>query len=37
MPYVYAKVDDLEGTTKVGSKQCVALIIYYANAPNMAQ
>ena len=25
MAYVYAKVDDLEDTDKVGSKQCVAL------------
>jgi hypothetical protein len=26
MPYVYAKVDDLDDTDEVGSKQCVALL-----------
>lgn len=33
MAYVYAKVDDLEGTDKVGSKQCVALLQHYAGLP----
>ena len=32
-PYVYAKVDDLEDTEKVGSKECVALVQQYAGAP----
>lgn len=31
MPYIYLKVDHLEGTEKVGSKQCVALLQHYAN------
>ena len=30
MPYIYSKVDNLEGTEKVGSKQCVALLQHYA-------
>lgn len=30
MPYVFSKVDDLKGKNKVGSKQCVALLQYYA-------
>ena len=33
MAYVYAQVDDLEGTEKVGSKQCVALLQQYAGLP----
>ena len=33
MSYIYAKVDDLEGTDKVGSKQCVALVQTYAKLP----
>ena len=33
MPYVYAKVDKIELTEKVGSHQCVALVQHYANAP----
>lgn len=33
MSYVYAKVDDLDQTDKVGSKQCVALLQYYARLP----
>ncbi len=33
MGYVYAKVKELEGTPKVGSKQCVALVQHYAKAP----
>jgi hypothetical protein len=33
MSYVYAEVDDLEGTDKVGSKQCVALLQHYAQLP----
>lgn len=35
-PYVYARVDDLENTDKVGSRQCVALIQHYAAAPATA-
>ena len=31
--YSYAKVDDLEGTSKVGNGQCVALVQHYAGAP----
>ena len=34
MPYVYSDVENLDGTDKVGSKQCVALIQHYARAPN---
>jgi hypothetical protein len=33
MSYVYAKVDDLDGTDKVGSHQCVALVQHYAKVP----
>lgn len=33
MPYIYAKVDDLDETEKVGSKQCVALLQHYAKLP----
>ena len=33
MPYIYAEVDDLENTDKVGSKQCVVLVQHYAKAP----
>ena len=33
MPYIYSKVDDLENTPKVGSKQCVALVQTYARTP----
>ena len=36
MPYVYAKADDLAGSAKVGSKQCVALIIHYSKTPSTA-
>ncbi|WAC75218.1 BPSL0067 family protein [Roseateles sp. SL47] len=36
MPCVDAKGDDLENTDKVGSKQCVALVQRYANAPMTA-
>lgn len=34
MPYVYSMADDLQGTDKVGSKQCVALLQHYAKLPN---
>lgn len=34
MPYVYSKVDDLENTEKVGSRQCVALVQTYAKLPS---
>lgn len=30
-PYVYDKVDDLEGKPPVGSKQCPVLVQYYTN------
>jgi hypothetical protein len=33
MPYIYAKVDDLEGHALVGSHQCVALAQVMAGAP----
>ncbi len=33
MSYIFLKVDDLEGTDKVGSKQCVALLQHYAKLP----
>jgi hypothetical protein len=36
MSYIYASVDDLEGTEKVGSKQCVALLRHYAKLPQTA-
>jgi len=32
MAYVYAKVDSLQGTAKVGTKQCVALIQAFTTA-----
>jgi hypothetical protein len=34
MSYVYPEVDELEGTEKVGSKQCVALVQHYAKLPS---
>ena len=37
MAYVYSKVDDLEGTEKVGTKQCVALVQYYTNVPSTSK
>jgi hypothetical protein len=33
MRYVYANVDQLEGSEKVGTKQCVALVQHYAHTP----
>lgn len=33
-PYVYAKVDDLDQTDKVGSYSCVALVQHYAAVPH---
>jgi hypothetical protein len=30
-PYVYDKVDELEGAKKVGNKQCAGLVQYYLN------
>ena len=33
IPHVYTGVDQLEGTEKVGSKHCVALIQKYVSAP----
>ncbi|MYM69828.1 BPSL0067 family protein [Pseudoduganella sp. FT55W] len=32
MPYVYSKVDALEGSAKVGTHQCVVLIQHYTDA-----
>jgi len=37
MPYTYSNVDNLDKTEKVGSEQCVALVQYYAGAPNTAK
>lgn len=37
MPYVYLDVDELEGTEKVGSRQCVALLQHYAKLPLTAK
>ncbi|MGL4439228.1 MAG: BPSL0067 family protein [Bosea sp. (in: a-proteobacteria)] len=37
MPYVYSKVDDLDGTEKVGSKQCVALLQHYGKLPQTSK
>lgn len=37
MPYIYSKVDDPQNTAKVGSKECVALVQYYAKAPTTSQ
>jgi hypothetical protein len=37
MAYTYKSVDDLEGTEKVDSKQCVALLQHYANLPPTSQ
>jgi len=36
MPYVYSKVDKLAKTSKVGNKQCVALIQHYTRAGRTA-
>jgi hypothetical protein len=33
MPYIYAKVDDLEGAEKVGGGACARLVQVYGNAP----
>lgn len=33
MPYIYAKVDELEDEPVVGTHQCVALVQKYAGAP----
>ena len=35
MPYVYEKVNSLEGTDKVGSHQCAVLVQWYAKVPKM--
>lgn len=34
MPFIYPPAAKLEGKEKVGSTQCVALIQFYADAPN---
>jgi hypothetical protein len=33
VPYIYTKVEELEGTELVGTHQCVALIQHYAKVP----
>lgn len=33
MPYVYSNVEDLQGTAKVGTHQCVALVQKYGGLP----
>lgn len=33
MPYIYPDVEKLEGTKKVGTKQCVALLQHYSRIP----
>ena len=30
-PYIYAKVDDLEGDAPVGNKQCAGLVQHYTS------
>ncbi len=37
MPYVYPKVDDLDGHDLVGTRQCVALVQAFAGAPRTAE
>ncbi len=37
MPYIYSEVEALEGTDKVGSGQCVAIVQVYAKAPLTAR
>ena len=37
MSYIYADVDNLQGTSKVGTKQCVALLQHYAGLPRTAE
>jgi hypothetical protein len=32
-PFIYAKVDDLEGTAKVSNKACAALVQWFTKAP----
>ncbi|GKT23486.1 BPSL0067 family protein [Acidovorax sp. SUPP3334] len=34
MPYIYQNAEALEGTSKVGSKHCVALLQHYAQLPH---
>ena len=34
MPYIYSEVDSLQEKPKVGSRQCVALLQYYAKLPS---
>ncbi len=36
MPYIYAEAEKLVETENVGTKQCVALIKHYTNAPQTA-
>lgn len=33
MPYVYENAEELEGGVSVGTRQCVALVKHYTNAP----
>jgi hypothetical protein len=37
VPYIYAKVDDLEGSDLVGTAQCAVLVEHYAKAPKTGQ
>jgi hypothetical protein len=37
MPFMYADLEKLENTDKVGSEQCVALVQHYAKAPAVSQ
>jgi len=37
MSYIYSEVDSLDNTAKVGNKQCVALVQYYAKASVILQ
>lgn len=37
MAYIYQKVDELENTNKVGTKQCVALLQHYSYLPLTAK
>src|SRR4051794_40908216 len=34
MPYIYAKVEELDATELVGTHQCVALLQHYATVPH---
>jgi hypothetical protein len=36
-PFIYAKVDDLEGQAKVSNKSCASLVQWYTKAPGDAK